>query len=329
MSPQVSVVVACHNAERWLSESLTSVLNEIDVDLELIVVDDGSTDTTAALAAEAADGDSRCRVLSKCHSGLADSLNFGIRESRGEWIARLDADDVSLPGRLLSQLEVSRNVGDSLALVGGGCIEIDEHAQTLQTHSYPSDDAELRFNLTHMRKFFPHSTAMYRRSAFDKVGGYRSRFTRSQDKDLWLRLGQVGTYGAVIHPVILLRTHPNQISHQSGGHDQVLMGHAAMLSYYLTTSGSPDPVELDEEQWLAFLDWLDQELHKWGAYRARKARSSAGVQARNQGGGFRRSLTLLLNLASSRDGLAYLRNSRLARYRMRVLTKRWTQINRL
>src|SRR6266480_2329719 len=98
MSPRVSVIVPTYNRAHVLGESLASVLAERDVDLEVVVVDDGSTDGTAALLAGL--GDRRVRPVVRPHAGIAAARNAGIAAARAPYVAFHDSDDVALPGRL-------------------------------------------------------------------------------------------------------------------------------------------------------------------------------------------------------------------------------------
>src|SRR5688500_1611394 len=122
-TPTVSVVMSIYNAERWLEEALDSVLAQSFSDFEFLLVDDGSTDGTARIIARYAARDDRCRVITKHNTGLSDSLNVGIERARGEWIARLDADDIAVPTRFEEQLTYLRK-NPGVVLLGTGFDEI-------------------------------------------------------------------------------------------------------------------------------------------------------------------------------------------------------------
>ena len=101
---KVSVVIPVHNGERYLSQAIESVLAQTHRDLELLIVDDGSTDGSRAVAERFARRDARVRVLAQPNRGVAGAGNRGLEEARCEWVARLDADDVFLPGKLKRQV---------------------------------------------------------------------------------------------------------------------------------------------------------------------------------------------------------------------------------
>src|SRR6476646_117240 len=102
--PALTVLTSCYNAAPYLVESIESVLKQSFEDFEYLLIDDGSTDESRQILQHFAAFDPRIVFIPKKNSGLTDSLNLGLRRARGEWVARLDADDVALPGRLQAQL---------------------------------------------------------------------------------------------------------------------------------------------------------------------------------------------------------------------------------
>src|SRR5207237_7493623 len=103
-APRVSVLLPVWNGEAFLEQAMESILRQTLSSFELIVIDDGSTDRTAAIADEFASRDDRVRVLRRPHEGLSATLNAGIAAARGEYVARMDADDISVPDRLQKQV---------------------------------------------------------------------------------------------------------------------------------------------------------------------------------------------------------------------------------
>ena len=124
--PSITVLMAVYNGERWLAESIQSVLEQTFTNFEFIIVNDGSNDCSLQIINQFSKKDSRIRVYNKKNSGLADSLNYGIAEARGEWIARIDADDICSLERLQKQIECVR-LNTDLVLVGSGLVIIDEN----------------------------------------------------------------------------------------------------------------------------------------------------------------------------------------------------------
>jgi len=108
-NPEITVLTCCHNASGFIMEAIESILQQSYQNFEYLIVDDGSTDDTSNILKKYSAKDNRIVIIEKKHSGLADSLNAGLRHAKGEWIARLDADDIAVPDRLLSQWNFVRN----------------------------------------------------------------------------------------------------------------------------------------------------------------------------------------------------------------------------
>lgn len=187
--PVLSVLIGCWNNAPTIVRAIHSILTQTHHDLELIVVDDGSTDNTASLVEEVAANDDRVRHLRLPHVGIALSLNAGLHASRGEYVAFQDADDWSLPNRLQRQLEIMHARRD-VAVVGCKMEEVDQNGRQLQprTKFAPGDvnPVLLRFNP------IPNSCAMVRRSPTLALGGFNPRYRYAMDYDLWLRLAEGG-----------------------------------------------------------------------------------------------------------------------------------------
>src|SRR5688572_14797440 len=117
MQPSVSVIIPAYNAEGTLADTLRSVSRQTYELLDIIVVDDGSTDQTARIAAKFAAGDSRIRVFTKENGGVASARNYGIGHARGEYVAPIDADDVWHPTKIEKQVDVAVRADDRLGFV--------------------------------------------------------------------------------------------------------------------------------------------------------------------------------------------------------------------
>jgi glycosyltransferase involved in cell wall biosynthesis len=206
--PSVSVVMAVYNGEPWLDEAVGSILRQSLTDLEFIVVDDGSTDGTPRRLA--AVGDGRLSVLSQSRGGQTAALNRGLRAARAPLIARIDADDVALPERLVRQaafLAAHPDVG----LLGTAAREIAPDGAVVQTLTPPCDDAAVRRALMRMNPFI-HSSVMFRRGVVDAVGMYDESFAVAQDYDLWLRMSRVTRLANLPDALVLRRLAPGRLS---------------------------------------------------------------------------------------------------------------------
>jgi glycosyltransferase involved in cell wall biosynthesis len=209
-TPTVSVVVSAFQAAAYLQRSLVSVLSQSFGDIELIVVDDGSTDTTPQILDALAATDSRVRVLRQENRGLTAALIRACAEARGEFIARHDTDDLSLPDRLT--LQVARLRTDPrLSFVSCWSHVVGPRDEPLyEIHGADTPAEATRCLLEGLGP--PHGSVTFRTAAYRRVGGYRPAFRYAQDHDLWLRLADDGLFDVV--PVFLyaLRVHADSIS---------------------------------------------------------------------------------------------------------------------
>jgi glycosyltransferase involved in cell wall biosynthesis len=213
--PLVTVLLATHDDARYLTAAVDSVLGQTMDDLELLVIDDASTDQTPALL-EAID-DRRLRVLrNDIRRGLAASLNRGLDEAEGRYVARLDADDIALPERLERQLEQMRDTG--VAALGTAVRDIDERGRTGRLHQMPVGARAVRWHSLFSSPFF-HPTVLVDRELLDGNRlRYDTSYHESEDYDLWTRLLATGAEGGnVPEPLVLKRVHPEQASLRRSG----------------------------------------------------------------------------------------------------------------
>lgn len=189
LSPKVSVVMSVHNGARYLQSAVSSILEQQGVDLELIVINDGSTDDSGAVLSMFAAGDARLRVFHQANAGLTKSLVRGCQLARGAYIARHDSDDLSMPGRLQRQCDVL-DEDPGVGMVSSWAEVIGPSDEPLLTHRRPARTDTATELLLHGGVGPPgHGSVMFRRELYERVGGYREVFYYAQDSDLWLRMG--------------------------------------------------------------------------------------------------------------------------------------------
>jgi Glycosyl transferase family 2 len=212
--PLVSVLLAVHDDARFLREAVDSVLRQTLGDLELLVIDDASTDDTPDVLAGV--DDPRLVVLrNDAQSGLAASLNRGLDQANGKYVARLDADDVALPERLERQADLMR-ADSGTAVVGTAIADLDEHGHRGRTHALPQRARALRWHALFSSPFF-HPTVLVDRETLAAHGlRYDPAFLESEDYDLWTRLFEFADGYNLAEPLVLKRVHAGQASLRRG-----------------------------------------------------------------------------------------------------------------
>lgn len=209
-TPKISVVIPCYNAERYIAVTLRSVLSQGWPELEVIVVDDGSTDGSATIVENEFPA---VTLLRQRNSGVAAARNRGLTHSSGEWIAFIDSDDYWLPGKLQAQWLHLRERPDS---------RMSYTAWKVWPSTAPEPEAELLCDATRRRSDGPSgwiytdllidcvvwtSTVLMHRSLFDEAGTFDPDLRTGEDWDLWLRISRVTPVVRVPHPFALYRSH--------------------------------------------------------------------------------------------------------------------------
>jgi glycosyltransferase involved in cell wall biosynthesis len=206
--PAVSVVLPVRNGERFLAEAVESILGQTLRDLELVVVDDGSVDGTAAILAGFRD--ERLRILTQPARGLAAALNRGVEAARARLVARMDADDVSARERLARQLAYLHD-RPRAGFAATWVAVVDEAGRELRREVLPEADADLRRRLL-LRNPFQHGSVMLRREALAEVGGYAAAYGRNEDYDLWRRIARCYELACVPETLYRYRVHRGAVT---------------------------------------------------------------------------------------------------------------------
>ena len=189
-SELVSVVIPAYNAEATIRETLASALAQTFFNLEVILVDDGSTDATAAIAEGVAAEDPRVRLLRQSNRGVAAARNHGVREARGGLIAFLDADDLWHPTKIAKQVEAVRRSATDVGLVYTWYRRIDAASRILSSSRQVFLEGDVYAALVLSSFVGGGSTAMIPRACVEEVGGFDGRFQGAADTELFLRVAE-------------------------------------------------------------------------------------------------------------------------------------------
>jgi glycosyltransferase involved in cell wall biosynthesis len=213
----VSVVIPAFNAERYIEETLRSALNQTYKSLEVIVVNDGSTDRTSDIVNDVAANDSRVRLISQGNAGVAVARNRGIEAASGQFIAMLDADDVWHPDKIALQMDTFHRSGPSVGLVYCWYREIDERGVIIGRYRSGSDHVGDVYGQLVLRNFVGNaSTPVIRRSCFDQVGPFDTSLPQgAEDLKLFLAVAERFDFGLVPQFLVGYRQHQDAMSKNS------------------------------------------------------------------------------------------------------------------
>ncbi len=211
--PAISVIMPVFNGEAFLAEAIRSIQAQTFRDFEFLACDDGSTDHSVEILEKFAREDQRIRVVQNAHVGLEAILNIGIQTAKGEYLARMDADDIALPSRLELQIRYLQQHPE-ITVLGGQAAFIDEAGKVAGLWQMPLEHLQMDDNHICSRNVsLIHPTVMMRRSAVLKVGGYRVVAKRCmEDVDLWLRLAEMGRVANLPDVVLKYRRNSKSIS---------------------------------------------------------------------------------------------------------------------
>ena len=205
--PKVSVIMSVYNGEKYLREAVDSILNQTFKDFEFIIINDGSTDKTSEILENY--NDPRIVIINNQENiGLTKSLNKGLKIAKGEYIARMDADDVSLPERLEKMVNFL-NKNNDIGLLGSSFIIVDEKGRELKTYRFVTGNNEIKKKLLSGNYF---GSEMFRSACLEKVGFYREEFRYAQDYDLCLRIAEFWDVANIAEPLYNLRVNLQSIS---------------------------------------------------------------------------------------------------------------------
>jgi glycosyltransferase involved in cell wall biosynthesis len=210
--PAVSVVMPVRNGSAYLEQAMRSILDQSLKDLELIVIDDGSTDDSGEIAHRLAASDPRIRVFQLNGVGISRSLNFGIRHARADWVARLDADDIAAPERLERQLDVIRARPDIAALGTFGWIMGSSGRMVGMTRIGPTTEHEFLSARDKGIVYLIGTSVVMSRSAVLDIGGHNEELVVAEDVDLWTRLSEHHLVLTLPEPLVTYRIHPQSTS---------------------------------------------------------------------------------------------------------------------
>jgi glycosyltransferase involved in cell wall biosynthesis len=212
--PKVSVIMSVYNGEKYLQEAVDSILNQTFTDFEFIIINDGSKDKTKEILESYSDP--RIRLFHQKNIGLTKSLNRGLKHATGEYIARMDADDISMKNRFKKQVDFL-NKNSNIGLIGTWASLIDNDGKNFHNWTLPLEHNSILDRLSESNSFM-HGSVMFRKHCVDVVGGYRQEFKYCQDYDLWIRIIEKYNAANIGEFLYKLRRANNSISREKISH---------------------------------------------------------------------------------------------------------------
>lgn len=229
-TPTVSVVMPAFNAAEFLDGAVSSILGQTFRDFEFIIIDDGSTDDTASILEKYAQADGRLRVFRQSNEGVIAALNRGCRLARGRYIARMDADDISLPHRIERQLDYLEK-HPQVGIVGTWITEIERDGSVRRNWCPSPLPMVLRW-----RHFFGgcvhHPSVLMKRGVLAKIDFYRPDAFPVEDLDLWLRASAITEFGNVPEVLFKYRVWGGSVSKQRQVKSREI--HMKLMASYIT-----------------------------------------------------------------------------------------------
>lgn len=211
MTPAISVLLPVYNVDRYLERALESVLAQNFADFELLLLDDGSTDGTAAIGRAFSQRDPRIRFTSRENRGIVATLNELLASASAPLVARMDGDDLCLPGRFEAQQHYLERHPD-VVCVGSNVELIDAEDRYLATTDMALEDAAMQERALAGLPPIYHPSAMIRTSALRQIGGYDAATYPCEDLALWLRLGELGRLANLPQPLLRYRLHAQSVT---------------------------------------------------------------------------------------------------------------------
>lgn len=221
--------MSVYNGEKYLKLAVESILNQSYSDFEFIIINDGSTDGSLNILKRFKEQDERIKIISRENKGLVYSLNEGVNLAQGEYIVRMDADDISEPNRFEKQLQYMQI--NNQVVCGSYATIINSSGEKIGEMNYPPFAEKIKsFALLHNP--FIHPSVMFRKDIFLKVGGYKRFFKYIEDYELWTRIVFKYKSGNIPERLLRYRVHNEQITKRNNLRMRVMGIVVRILSLY-------------------------------------------------------------------------------------------------
>ena len=222
----LSVVLSTYNDEKYIAEAIQSILDQTYPYFEFIIVNDGSTDSTLNIIKSFKDD--RIVLIDKPNTGLIDSLNTGVRIAKYDWIARMDGDDIAEPYRFEEQ---TKAIKKGIVIVSSQCSIIDSNGISIGATRFLTSRIGIVLSKALEFPLIVHPVVLFKKKAFEKVGGYDKNMYVAEDYDLWCKILSLGSVHICTKRLLRLRKHGDNISVQKSEEQRInlLIGYVKYL----------------------------------------------------------------------------------------------------
>ncbi len=211
---ELSVLMPVYNCERFLDDAIRSIRHQTHTQFEFVIVNDGSTDSSAEIIARHANEDERIIVVNGQSQGVTHALNTGLTYCNSAYIARMDGDDIAAPERFARQLKTMRT-NPEVGILGTTSILIDERGKKIGHMAYPCDHDQIVMKLLNYGCGLTHPSAMIRGAVMHRLEQYQSKTGASQDFDLYLRASEFSRLKNLDEPLLHYRIHDSSMGSTS------------------------------------------------------------------------------------------------------------------
>ncbi len=271
--PLVSFIISVYNGEDYIEKCIKSILNQTYQNLEIIIIDDNSTDSTNLILKNLSNNSKvKIKIIKNIvNLGLTKSLNIAASKARGEWLARLDGDDIAKKNRIKLQINFA-NKNTQYSIIGSSCDFINNKDIYLFSRNYPSNHYQIKSVLEKAGAFFPHSSVIIKKEVFLELGGYNPYMKYSQDFELWLRACSRFKIFSINKKLVSVRIHKKRISNHNNGNNQLIYSRACLIAYWLSKDYLINYSSIySKEKWKNFLVEVSSFLSKDPYYLGRKS----------------------------------------------------------
>jgi glycosyltransferase involved in cell wall biosynthesis len=210
-NPLVSVILPCYNAENFVEASVRSIMDQTYSNLEIILIDDSSSDKTLYILQSLGKLDPRIKIFhNEKNEGLVASLNKGIANAKGKYIARMDADDIALANRIEKQVNFME-VNNDVAVCGSNYLVIDDKNKQVGKIEFPLENAVIKTELL-FTNAFGHPTTIIKKEALEKCGYYEEGMVPAEDYELWIRISKHYEVANIYDKLLKYRVHENNLT---------------------------------------------------------------------------------------------------------------------